>query len=210
MFVPVPVPPAITPAPAPPRPVVVPGPTLPPAADPGDGLKPRPLPTPDAPPTTDGGTHVVGGEQVGGIGQAPQPTLQGIAVALGQIEGKAAWLMRNSGGGAVPLPPDWIDKIVDAIKKLLEGIDGGKPSGLPDLGPVHYIAIAQADFNSDGSRRQFEFNVPRQKGPEFLAQYLRVQAEYLFWLKGLRSFVAKRPTVDTSPVTITWIEVPEV
>ena len=187
----------------------VPVPTLPPAADPGDGLKPLPLTPKESPPATDNGTHVVGGEQVGGVGQAPRPTLDGIAVALGQIEDKCAWLMRRSGVGAGPMPSGWLDKILETIQKALEGVDGDKPPKLPMLGPVHYIALAQADFNSDGSRRQFVFNVPRQEASDFLAQYLQLQAEYLFWLKGLKAFVAKRPTVDTSPVTITWLEVPE-
>jgi hypothetical protein len=153
--------------------------------------------------------HVVGGVLIDARGSDPRPDLVGIALGLGQIERKLELvLLRGSGGGGSCEFSDALDQeILEAIESLQVDVDEISEKVNPLMGPLVMVAEAPADFNADGSRVSFAFDIPRVKASEFQALYLKRQAEYALWLQGLRGFVAKR-SPGAPPLRITWEAIP--
>lgn len=174
-----------------------------------DGLQQDPARGSEAPPVTDRDVHFVDGVAVGGAGQSPPPTMDGIAKELGRLEAKMALsLARPSGGGSCQFT-DRIDEVLEVIESLQYDVDELSLRPERKLGPVVVTSESPADFDADGSRSAFSFDIPRLPASEFETLFLKRLLEYLHWQKACRGLVAKRGT-GGDPVTITWVEDPYV
>jgi hypothetical protein len=183
---------------------LLPGPVLRP-----DGtVEPQPQLDPGVKQTPSTG-HIVGTEVFGRPELRPAPTMQGLAIELGRVEEKLAWVIirLQQAGGASCQFVDRTDEVLEVIESLQVDVDDIAEKIDPLTGPLAMVAEAPADFLSDGSRVSFEFDIPRVKASEFQSLYLRRQAEYALWLQGLRGFVAKRPP-GAPPIRITWEAIP--
>ena len=151
------------------------------------------------------------GLEFGGVGQGPPPTLVGIAVEVGRLETKLAWLverlLRSGGGGGGCQFVDRTDEVLEVIESLQLDVDELSARGEPEIGPLVYTVEAPADYDELGERERFEFDIPRLPASEFTSLYLKRQAEYQHQLKVWRSHVAKKET-NPKPVRIEWEEVP--
>jgi hypothetical protein len=161
------------------------------------------------PPAPDPGVHVVDGVEFGGGGQPPPPSLVGIAAELGRLEAKMAWLIGRpaSGGGGSCQFIDRTDEVLEVIESLQFDVDelSGRPE--PKMGPLVYESESPADYDGQGNRIKFKFDIPRLPASQFLSAYLKRQAEYQHVTNTWRKHVAKRET-NPKPILIQWEEVP--
>ena len=158
------------------------------------------------------GAHIVGTDVIGGPGATPRPTLDGIAAEVGRIELKTALaleLLRNSSGGSGGGCQffDRTDEVLEVIESLQVDVDelAGRPER--ELGPLVVTSEAPADFNADGTRAAFTFDIPRLPATQFETLFLKRLVEYSHWQGTCRKHVAKKGT-DGDPVTIHWQEIP--
>jgi len=201
---PVPAPrPAPRPAPAPaPRPALPGQPVNP------DGTVGRPVSDP-AVGRTDPNTHVVGRDLVGDPSIRPRPDLLSMSVELGRVEQKLALLLLRQvgGGGGGGQGSDRTGEVLAKLEQLRGELDGLAKRPERMVGPVRVRSEAPADFNPDGSRKAFVFDIPRLPASAFEALFLQRLLEFLHVQKTWRNHVAKVGT-SGEPVTITWQEVP--
>ncbi len=206
---PFPAPAPAPPAPAPrPVPAPAPRPALPGQPVNPDGTVGRPVSDP-AVGRTDPNTHVVGRDLVGDPSIRPRPDLLSMSVELGRVEQKLALLLLRQvgGGGGGGQGSDRTGEVLAKLEQLRGELDGLAKRPERMVGPVRVRSEAPADFNPDGSRKAFVFDIPRLPASAFEALFLQRLLEFLHVQKTWRNHVAKVGT-SGEPVTITWQEVP--
>lgn len=159
---------------------------------------------------TDPNAHVVGRDLVGDPSMRPRPDLLSMSVELGRVEQKLALLLLRQigGGGGGGQGSDRTGEVLAKLEQLRGELDrlAKRPERM--VGPVRVRSEAPSDFNPDGSRKSFVFDIPRLPASSFEALFLQRLLEYLHTQKTWRGYVAKTGT-SGDPVTITWQEVPE-
>jgi hypothetical protein len=144
---------------------------------------------------------------VGGGGQAPPPTLVGIAAELGRIEDKLTKGVGRAVGAGTCRFVDRSGAILDRVKGVKDGVDDLLARAEPLMGPIHLISEAPANYDASGDRERFEFDIPRLPVSEFETLFWQRLLEFLHTQKRWRNHVARQET-NPKPIRIQWIEVP--
>lgn len=170
----------------------------------GDPQDPEPDPPREKPPyETD-----IGEEKVGRPGQAPRPTLDGIAFELGNLEAKLEILMlRRPQGGDLA---DLLGQVLDLLGQLAEGGGGGNGGGgdckVPDMGPVEIVSVPP--YAGDQAQYQggaYRVKIDKAPADVFMADAIVKLADLMSVQKSWRNYMA--PKVKSGrPFTITWEE----